>query len=377
LDPSQIYYARKQVYRHGSPANRALLKAQLISEARMIQNLRHRHIVQVVDVYVRDEQFAVVMLPVADVDLGKYLEQVDVMDLGPKRDEARTRLCRWPGCLIRALDYLHEMGVTHRDIKPSNILIKQEAVYLADFGISAMLDDDGITSDTITTAPMTRLYAPPEKLASGSRRGRKADIFALGCVFLEISTALIGLPGSRHRFNHIRLEKTGTRSYADNCFLVLQWINYLWAVEDTQNETGWAWRGAIDDSAALGVNVLDFAFLMLDPDANQRITSRQMVSLISSPRLGYLQRFNKFACSQCHLATGFEDVNVPFHSIVKYKIESPEDPEDALRIAAANDWEDAKKKWLEYHMWWPVMGSTDLSPAELIDQALDICSTHG
>jgi serine/threonine protein kinase len=368
-DPSRVCYARKQVYRHGSLANRALLKEQLISEARIIQQLRHRHIVRVVDVYVKDEQLAVVMLPVADIDLGEYLKQVDGMERGPNRDEARTRLCRWPGCLVRALGYLHEMRVMHRDIKPLNVLIEQDDVYLTDFGISAMLSDDGdgITSDTITTALITRLYAPHDKLSSGSRRGRKADVYSLGCIFLEISTALIAKPGSRHRFSHFCLERSGSRPYADNGFLIMQWMRYLWAVEYTVNGVRWT----RDEFASIGTRILDIAFLMLDPDATQRITSRQMISLISSPRLGNLERFNKFACDQCHLATGFEDVNVPLHSVVKYQFETLGDPEDALRVPAAKDWEDAKNKWLEYHMWWPLSDLTDLSVAQLIDQALE------
>ena len=40
------------------------------------------------------------------------------------------------GCLSRAFQYLHETKIRHRDIKPANILIYQDKVKVADFGLS-------------------------------------------------------------------------------------------------------------------------------------------------------------------------------------------------------------------------------------------------
>lgn len=286
-DPDKIYYKRKRVYRHGSLANRRLLTEQLVAEAKVIQQLRHSHIVEVVEVYVQNDQFSVVMLPAAEIDLGKYLGLVDSTEVGPKKDSARFRMSRWPRCLIHALDYLHEMHVTHRDIKPSNILVKGNRVFPTDFGISVVRPDSETTEDSITAGPVTRLYAPPEKLLDGSRRGRKADIFALGCILLEISTAIIGSPGAQIRFNHCRLQRSGTRSYADNSSAVLQWIWYLYAIELSQNKADGFQRPA-DEPAAHANNMLDLAFIMLDPNPNQRAATRQLVAMISAPRLGYL-----------------------------------------------------------------------------------------
>jgi serine/threonine protein kinase len=89
------------------------LTEQLVEEAKVIQQLKHNHIVKVVKMYVQKDQFSVVMLPVAEIDLGKNLELVNSTEFEPKRDAARFRMSRWPGCLIHALDYLHEMHVNH------------------------------------------------------------------------------------------------------------------------------------------------------------------------------------------------------------------------------------------------------------------------
>jgi serine/threonine protein kinase len=87
------------------------------------------------------------------------------------------------------------------DIKSMNILVRtrsqyrgaeQEAcmsqVYISDFGISkAYHTIEDVDTDSATL--FTRNYAAPE-VAQQRTRGLAADIFSLGCVFLEISATL-------------------------------------------------------------------------------------------------------------------------------------------------------------------------------------------
>ena len=106
-------------------------------------------------------------------------------------DEAKRRdLMTFFGCLAHAVQYLHEVKIRHRDIKPENILVKGNKVYLTDFGVSLdweKLDGSTTTKDTAKSL----VYCSPE-VARCDKRNSSADIWSLGCVFLEMWTVLNG-----------------------------------------------------------------------------------------------------------------------------------------------------------------------------------------
>jgi serine/threonine protein kinase len=86
--------------------------------------------------------------------------------------------------------YLHENRIRHKDIKPQNVLVKGYQVFLTDFGIS--LDWSELNQST-TSGPAIRTlhYCAPE-VADFMPRNSLSDVWSLGCVFLEIWTALKG-----------------------------------------------------------------------------------------------------------------------------------------------------------------------------------------
>ncbi len=124
------------------------------------------------------------MSPIADCNLAEYYGQVpdDPRKLGILR--------KFYGCLASALRYLHESQIRHRDIKPENILVKNDRVYLTDFGIA--LDWESLGRSTTTEdAGKTWIYCAPE-VAQYEKRNWSSDIWSLGCVFLEMTTVLKG-----------------------------------------------------------------------------------------------------------------------------------------------------------------------------------------
>lgn len=124
------------------------------------------------------------MLPIAECNLAEYYDRI--------RDDPRKLdiLRKFYGCLASALQYLHKTSIRHRDIKPENILVKNDCVYLTDFGIA--LDWELLGRSTTTEdVGKTWVYCAPE-VAQPEKKNMSSDIWSLGCVFLEMTTVLKG-----------------------------------------------------------------------------------------------------------------------------------------------------------------------------------------
>ena len=150
------------------------------TEMKIMKGLRHRHIVRYIGSYTDRNDLGLLISPVADCDLEEYLEKAC------KTPDRHPTLRTFFGCLATALSYLHDEGIKHRDIKPKNILVHKANVLLADFGISHDFLDT-TTGPTIAT----QKYCSPE-VANYEGRNASADVWSLGCVFLEIQSALQG-----------------------------------------------------------------------------------------------------------------------------------------------------------------------------------------
>jgi tetratricopeptide (TPR) repeat protein len=85
-----------------------------------------------------------------------------------------------------ALDYAHRQGIVHRDIKPENILLSDDHVIIADFGIAraaARSAGDQITGTSVAIG--TPAYMSPEQAAGDATIDGRSDIYSLACVLFE------------------------------------------------------------------------------------------------------------------------------------------------------------------------------------------------
>jgi serine/threonine protein kinase len=166
-----------------------------LQEVYHLQNLRHYHIVQLVGTYLQGRNFSILMYPAADTHLGKFLEDTLDMDVQTSMNR-RIFLSSTLGCLASAVAFIHQHTTKHMDIKPQNILVRQVEygriptwrVYIADFGLSRSFSSQD-HSQTDGPTSRTPRYCAPEVYNYGLR-GRSADVFSLGCVFLEILTVI-------------------------------------------------------------------------------------------------------------------------------------------------------------------------------------------
>uniref|UniRef100_G1PLJ9 Cyclin-dependent kinase-like 3 n=1 Tax=Myotis lucifugus TaxID=59463 RepID=G1PLJ9_MYOLU len=104
------------------------------------------------------------------------------------------RLRKYLFQIIRAIEYLHNNNIIHRDIKPENILVSQTGIIkLCDFGFARMLAAPG---DIYTDYVATRWYRAPELVLKDTSYGKPVDIWALGCMIIEMATGNPFLPSS-------------------------------------------------------------------------------------------------------------------------------------------------------------------------------------
>ena len=158
--------------------------ARFLREARMIGRLNHPHVVRALDA--GESVYGPYL--VTEFIEGETLED-RVRRAGPLPVEQAIAFTRQAAC---ALDYAHAQNIVHRDVKPSNLLLDGANVLrIVDFGLAKMLADDqrtlsapGPTDHTeCGTFLGTVAYAAPEQLQPGRPVDRRADVYALGCVF--------------------------------------------------------------------------------------------------------------------------------------------------------------------------------------------------
>ena len=115
------------------------------SEARLVAQLEHPHLVPLYD-YWRDPEGAyLVMRWLRGGSLQRALER------GPWNLEPAARVLSQ---VAGALAYAHRQGVVHRDVKPGNVLLDEDGnAYLSDFGFAAGLVGSESPFGLLTSSP--------------------------------------------------------------------------------------------------------------------------------------------------------------------------------------------------------------------------------
>ncbi|KAH0558930.1 hypothetical protein GP486_004444 [Trichoglossum hirsutum] len=208
-------YARK-LFRRKRGFSKDGIKSFLM-ELQVLKRVSHIHCVELVQSYTDPKYFALIMSPVADCNLFEYY------DVASGSSDKLSLLRSFFGCLANALQYIHDIKIRHRDIKPQNVLVKADRVLLTDFGIA--LDWEHLSRSTTTAdSGKTWPYAAPE-VARYEKRNTSADVWSLGCIFLEMVTVLKGESATNMR-NFFRERTENYRFYA-NLAHVPEWMDKL------------------------------------------------------------------------------------------------------------------------------------------------------
>lgn len=160
--------------------------ARFISEARAVNQIRHRGIIDIFSFGKLDDgrQYYVMEL-LEGQPFNHYLEKRGRLPV-----EEALPILRG---ISRALDAAHAAGIAHRDLKPENVFLafdEDGTVYpkLLDFGIAKLLGDSAQSHKTRTGVPIgTPLYMSPEQ-CRGRNIDHRTDIYAFGVMCFEVLT---------------------------------------------------------------------------------------------------------------------------------------------------------------------------------------------
>jgi serine/threonine protein kinase len=192
-------YARKTIRITGTKQKRVERTRIFRNEVGIIRGLGgHCHIIAVHATYVTKRDFGILLSPVAsDGDLELFLDNynqnygdsAETPSLNPQTQAMARVLQQGFGCLAAGLAFIHMKRIRHKDIKPRNILVHKGMLIYTDFGYS--FDSNGFSRSTTEGRPdfLTRRYSPPEAIQH-EKRNSKSDIYSLGCVFLNMFSAL-------------------------------------------------------------------------------------------------------------------------------------------------------------------------------------------
>ncbi|MGW1010670.1 serine/threonine-protein kinase [Streptomyces termitum] len=164
---------------------------RMVREARLSGGLRHPYIATVYDFgeteHAGRRTFYLVMELVDGAPLADVLQEGT-----PPLETALT----WAEQICEGLAVAHDAGIVHRDVKPANVMITRSGeVRILDFGLARRQverpDAPRVTTEGAIVGSLP--YMAPERWTGQSVDGR-ADLYALGCVLMELCAGRLPFP---------------------------------------------------------------------------------------------------------------------------------------------------------------------------------------
>ena len=156
-----------------------------LREVRSLRKLQHLNVVKLREV-VREKDVLYLMF--------EYMhENLYQMTKDRKRYLPETAVRNITFQILKGLAYLHKIGYFHRDLKPENLLCNgPDLVKIADFGLAREIRSKPPYTDYVST----RWYRAPEILLRSVTYSAPVDMWALGCIIMEVWSLRPLFPGS-------------------------------------------------------------------------------------------------------------------------------------------------------------------------------------
>ncbi|CAF1601643.1 unnamed protein product, partial [Adineta ricciae] len=176
----------KGIY-HGSEIACKVIDSQLskrtTKEINILKALHHSNIVQYIDVIYTSKRTFIIMEYINGGTLYDYIRNTAYSN------QYWTNTHSMMINIAYAMNYLHEKNIVHADLKSDNILLRSNNIaVLSDFGLSKIIKDTQILSSTYGNTGALRWLSPELCAHNRERPSYLSDVWAYGCVLLEIIT---------------------------------------------------------------------------------------------------------------------------------------------------------------------------------------------
>ncbi len=192
------------------------IQQQFAQESKLIAQLQHPNIVQVIDQGLTEQGLPYFVMP--------YVKSISLDSILQRDDIAITRKMDILIQICGALAYAHRNGIVHRDIKPGNVLVDYDGhVRLVDFGIAgyftANKKESVQTKDNLVMG--TSDYMAPEQYSGNSRTSHLSDIYSLGILIHEVIFGTLPMAAHAQTYTNVQNDKynfaTALRPLIEKC----------------------------------------------------------------------------------------------------------------------------------------------------------------
>lgn len=151
------------------------------NEVSIYKDLQHNNIIKYIDSEVCSNELFIYLEYIPGGSMSNILEKYGLLD---------ERLIKiYLKQILNGTKYIHEKGIVHRDIKSSNVLVDHTGnIKLADFGCSADININILADSQVLTCLKGTLPWMAPEVVNQRKYGRKADIWSIGCLLIEMVT---------------------------------------------------------------------------------------------------------------------------------------------------------------------------------------------